>query len=1019
MNRDQWSHPPLWGQRLLRWVNLRQEESERTFLMFAFYTTTSIGLVWLEASTVALFLDQYKAEEGLPWIYIASAGIGSGLGFVYAQLQKLLPLRRVIVMTAVLMALPLLLFSVGLNAQGTAILVNHWQLTLPGITIFLMRLWLEAIYVLNDLNTSITANQLFNIREIKRTFPLISSGILLADVISGFSLAPLITAVGGLKNVVLVSCLMMTLGAIILFYLGEAYRQAFPESRRRRKKEEVQPDFMNRRLQGPLQRYVFLLFTFFILAQVLFLLVDFQFLSQLQERSSEKEIAIFLGYFNGILGIFEVGMQWLVSSRVVERMGVFATAMLLPGAIAILGALSIGIAGFSLALALFYSLVGMKFLDELLHYTLFASIGPVLFQPIPDNHRSGIQSVVRGIAEPLSTGVTGVGLVGLIWLSRNNSLGMAGTTWILPVIVVLSLAWVFTIWLLRQKYTALLVMSAERGQLSGDTVDLRELKRAVAGALEQSGTDAHKASCIELLSQLDPDNVNEVLAPLLPRLSPSLQHKSLEEMLEKPSPDYIEHVRGLINQHLPPEVLAVALRYVWLTEEKPDIRQLRPYLRSEVDPVVRGTAASLMLRRGNPTQKAEATNTLRLMLTHREEKERVMGCRALGEAVYLQALRLYIPNLLQDESLRVRCALLEAIAATHLEEFYPSLLKGLHYKSTRTAAMKALVRLDNEAIPMLAKLADDHYRPDLVRAHALKVVGEIGSLEAVETLISRLMTAWGVQRRNILRILLEMPNDVGIESVLDRLGRSGVERMIDQEITFIGQLCAALLDLTPQRAGGMEADLLRRSLRDIQGDAEERLFLLMRFLYPIGTIKAAAFNLQSHSRSNMARGLEILDNTLDIPSKRALLSLLDRNSDLEKLQSLSEVMNYGPMSPSDRLRYLVDLRHFLSDWALACCFHVARIAKWSLTAEQTLACLKHPKGFVREAVLSYLKVASPRALPQILPMLENDTDPLVQAQIQDIMKQNPQDSMRTAPREPKRGNNNVIEFPQRWGPELI
>jgi ATP/ADP translocase/HEAT repeat protein len=1015
MERDQWSGQPRFGHQLLRWVNLRPEESERTFLMFAFYTTTSIGLVWLEACTVALFLDRYNAEDGLPWIYIASAGIGSGLGFLYSQLQKLLPLRRVIVMTAMLMAAPLLLFWLGLTSAATPFTVETWTVTLPGITVFLMRLWLEAIYVLNDLNTSITANQLFNIREIKRTFPLISSGILLADVVSGFSLAWLISRVGGLSNVVLVAGVMMVLGGVILFYLSKAYRQSFPESKRRRR-DEPQTEFVNRRLQGPLQRYVVLLFIFFILAQILFLLVDFQFLSQLQQQSSEKDIAIFLGYFNGILGIFEVGMQWLVSSRVVERIGVFASAMLLPGAIGGLGLVSIGVGSFAPGIALFVSLVGLKFLDELLHYTLFASVGPVLFQPIPDSRRSGIQSVVRGIADPLSTGVTGLALLGLVSLSRSAQWEHSGLV-VLAVIVALAMGWVLTIWLLREKYTGLLVMSAERGQLSGDTVDVRELKRAVIGALEQSSTDAHKASCIELLSQLDPDNVNEVLAPLLPKLSATLQFKSLEEMLQNPSPEYLGHVRSLINQFLPPEVLAVALRYIWLTEETPDMRQLRPYLRAEVDPVVRGTAASLMLRRGNPTQKAEATNTLRLMLTHREERERVMGCRALGEAVYLQALRLYIPNLLQDESLRVRCALLEAIAATHLEEFYPSLLKGLHYKSTRGAAMKALVRLENEAIPMLAQLADDTYKPDLVRAHAMKAVGDIGTREAVETLIARLMTSWGVQRRNILRILLEMPNDRGIESVLDRLGRRGVERMIDQEITFIGQLCAALLDLTPERAGGMEADLLRRSLRDIQTDAEERLFLLMRFLYPIGTIKAAAFNLQSSSRSNMARGLEILDNTIDIPSKRALLSLLEQNSDLEKLRSLAEIMAYSPQSPSDRLRYLVDLRHFLSDWALACCFHVARSAKWSLTAEQTLACLKHPKGFVREATLAYLKVASPRALPQILPMMENDNDPLVKAQIQEIVQGLPQDSVRTVPQTPKRGNNNVIEFPKRTGLE--
>lgn len=995
---------------MLQWVNLRSEESERTLLMFIFYTTTSMGLVWMEASTVALFLQEYKAEEGLPLIYIASAGISSGLGLLYSQLQKFLPLRRVILLTALLMAAPLVLFWWGLNSGAP---IGFLGFTLVGITVFVMRLWLEAVYVLNDLNTAITANQLFNIREIKRTYPLISSGILVADVISGFSLSLLITWVG-LSNVILLACIMMAIGAVILLRLSEKYRQFFPDTLRRRSKDRS-PDYVNRRVQGPLQRYVVLLFTFFILAQILFLLVDFQFLGELQHRKSDEEIAIFLGLFNGILGIFELSMQWLASSRVMERIGVFATAMLMPGILAVVGAVSATIGGFAWTDAFFISLVLLKFLDELLHYTLFASVGPVLFQPIPDLLRSGIQSVVRGIAEPLSTGATGLALLGLGWLGSL----LGGPTWLLPVIVLLALLWMLTIWLLRARYVGLLVLSAERGQLSGD-VDLRELKRAVVEALDQPGTDEYKGSCIELLSQIDPKNVGEVLAPLLTKLPTGLQYQSLEEMLAYPSPSYLPEVGQLVSQSPEPRVVAAALRYVWLTQESPDIRHLKPYLRAEVDPEVRGTAASLMLRRGNSTQKSEATNTLRRMLTHQQERERVMGCRALGEAVYLQALRLYIPNLLQDSSLRVRCALLEAIAATHLEEFYPSLLKGLHYKSTRDAAMRALVRLENEALPFLVQLADDHYQPDVVRFHAWKAIGEIGTIAALDILIDHVITAWGTPRRNLMKILLEMPNDVGIESVLDRLGRSGAERMIDQEIMFIGQLYAARVDLSVDRISSNEADLLRAALHDLQVDAEERLFVAMKFLYPIDSIKAAAFNLQSHSRSNVAQGLEILDNTLDIASKRALLAILDQGTPQEKLQSLSDLVNYQPLSARDRVRYLLELRHQLSDWALACCFHVARQARWSLTSDQILACLRHPKGFVREAVLSYLRIASPRALKQLLPALKTDPNPIVADLVQQIDRDLNSDSLnsdsadrsvdRTAPNRSTYSGNSSVEM---------
>ena len=419
-----------------------------------------------------------------------------------------------------------------------------------------------------------------------------------------------------------------------------------------------------------------------------------------------------------------------------------------------------------------------------------------------------------------------------------------------------------------------------------------------------------------------------------------------------------------------------------------------------VDPVVRGTAAALIMRRGDRQQKAEATNTLRQMLTHKQERERVMGTRALGEADYLQGLRLHIPNLLQDESLRVRCALLDVISSTHSEEYYPSLLRGLGYKSTREAALQAIVKLHNDAIPLLVYLAEDIHKSDLVRLQAWTALGQIGTAEAIDILVSNLMTAWGTTRRNILRILLKMPSEAGIEGVLDRIGRSGLETLIEQELMFIGQIYAGLVDLSGvisygnlserdansvREPGNDTAQLLQRALAGLEADARERCFLLMKFLYPLDTVQAAAFNIASGQPSLVARGLEILDNTVDIARKRSLINLLDQHSEREKLSNLSELMVYKPLAPSDRLRRLLELRHFLSDLALACCFHLAREARWSLTAQQTLVCLQHPTGFVREAVLAYLKIASPRALVELLPRLQNDPDNLVSAQVEEMM----------------------------------
>lgn len=955
----------------LRWLNLRPEETERTFLMFAFYTLSSVGVLWLEVSVAALFLGEYGAES-LPWIYIASAGIGTGLGFLYSWLQKLLPLRQVLVLIAVLMAAPLFLFRLGLHPA-----------LIGGYTIFLMRLWLEAIYVINEINTSITANQLFTIREIKRTYPLISSGILAADVFSGLSLPPLRSLLG-LPNMIVLAGLMLCGGAAILFYLTRAYRQFFPESSRRRSPDK-QSNFAQRRLQGPLQRYVFLVVAFFVILQILLLLLDFQYLSQLEQNVSVESIADFLALFSACLGIVELGTQWFISGRVIERFGVFRVAMFAPAVIFGLSCLSL-----SQLIPLFFGVTLLKFIDELLRYTLVASTSPVLFQPLPETQRNRIQAYVRGIAEPISTGLTGICMLVVIWLFQHQAVLSTEVAqhWqsltFLACAALFALLWLLTVVKLRSNYLEVLVLSADWGQLSLSRLDAQGLKRELEEVLKRPDGDFDKDAYIELLIRTDPKTAGRILAPLLLTLSPELQRQSLGVMLRHPHPAFASSVHSLMQQTVTPEVMAAAMRYLCLTEANPDLSSLRKYCQPNIHAVIRSTAAALMLNRGNPLEKAEATDVLRRMLTHKQEQERIMGCRALGDALYLQSLRIYIKPLLRDPSVQVRCAVMEAIAATQAEDYYRAVLRGLYYKPTREAAHRALVRLENDAIPLLQDLAENPYKPTIARNHAWSAIGEIGTPEAIDALVSRLMTSWGATRKTLLSVLLKLPQEAGIDAVADQLGRSGIETLITQELQFLAHIYAARLDLMPE-ATVKEADLLQHALRDSEGDAIERLFLLMQFLYPSEKIRAAAFNLQSESRDNKARGLEILDNTLDIPKKQTVLNILDAVSDAEKLRYLSEFVAYRPMKPNQRLRYLVELRHFLSDWIIACCFHLARRARWSLTAEQTMACLRSPTGFVREAVLGYLWLASPKTLYKVLPSFKSDPDPLVLDQVCQMM----------------------------------
>ncbi len=976
-----------WRQQLLKVVNLRPEEGERTFLMFSFYTITSVGLLWLEQCTIALFLERFGAE-GLPLIYVASALMGSGLGFIYSWLQNNFPLKQVFIVIALLMSLPLLLFRTGLELGTT-----NGVLVL--ITVFVLRLWMDAEEILNDLNSQVAANQLFNIREIKRTYPIISSGLLVGDVVSGFSLPILIIFIG-LKNVIFAASLMILLGGGVPLYLSNRYKQAFPDTPVR-ELDELQTNYSSRRTGGTLRRYIIPLFSFFVLGELLFLLVEFQYLGELERvYPNTDEIAGFLGIFSGFLGICELATQWFVSSRAVERLGVFVAAMFLPVSLSILGFMTIffdvtNLGGFDIdsAQVLFFGVIVLKFFDELLRYTLIAGIEPFLFQPLPAEIRSDIQTQVQGIAEPLSTGLTGLGILSTVWILERLLSGMSeeaarvtqGGIFVVAI-VLFSMVWAASALLLRQSYVSLLVQSAENGRLGFGSVDLKAFKRAIIDSLDQETPDEDKRSCIQLLERIDLPNAGELLAPRLVKLSPSLQLLSMKAMLSYPKPDYLNYVQRLIETKPSLDVLALALRYIWLAQPELETHTLKPYLNERVDAMVRGTAAGLILRRGTTDDRKEATATLERMLTSNREKDRVIGVQALQEADEASDLsQFYIPVLLQDESARVRCALLEAIATKSLVDYYPSLLKGLYYRSTRDAAKQALVKLGDGAIPLLGSVAEDIHKPDFIRQQSWSALAEIGTEDAIATLVQHLLTSWGTSRRNLLRIILKIPGDQGIEAVLEQIGRSGVEALIEQELFLLTQILSAELDFAPEAITGREADLLRDSLVGMQSDVLDRCFLVMKLLYPFSAIQAAILNLDSDSEVSIALGLEILDNTLDIPQKQALLRVMERRPTRDRLNDLNDLMPYDPLPPNERLRRLLDLRHFLSDWTLACCFHLAREQRWAVSREATLVGLRHPSSFVRESILAYLKAASPRTCLELLPILKNDPDPLVAAQV--------------------------------------
>jgi HEAT repeat protein len=977
---------------LLRSINLRAEESGRTVWLFGFVVLFAIGTTWFEAGSVALFLGEHGAAA-LPWVYMATAVLGSAVGAILTALERWLPPRVLLIGMPLLMTLPLLLLW-WLMSQGQA----GSPVALAAI-VALLRLWSEVVTLLFDQSNGIAANFLFNIRELKRAYPIVSSGVLLADVISGFTLPLLVGRFGTVTPVLGVAAGIMILATGLLTYVGQRYHYRFPTGQ---SKEDLAPGRRDgtrlpwlrwvrrspvKQMRGTLRRYSQVLICFFVLAQLLLILVEFQFFNQLDQRLDSIAIARFLGIFSGVLGVVELLTQWFLASRILERWGVFVTAALLPVLSLVIG---LGVLQGSW---LFVGLVALKFFDELLRYTLGSTNGTVLFQPIPESVRARVQGW-RSIAEPLAVGCTGGLILASLslgqWLDRllagagiQSLGGLIGTVTsldrlLLVETLIASGLWLLGIWALQRDYVALLVLSAGRGELTVKDAQTPAFRQAILQRLRltlASGDpkqSSQRLASLELLYRIYPEDAASVIAPLLLQLPPDAQQRGLEILLEQPSASlalFLPQVEPLLSDQQSPKLRALALRYSYLALPDRSFEPLINYL-GDPSPYLRGSSAALLLQLGDRDDKTKATHVLRQMLTHPQEGERILGCRALADVQYLQILRLLVPDLLRDPSMAVRRAMLRGIAVTRLEEHYPDLIEALAQEGTRVAAQQALALVGNDLLPPLLDVARNPKTKLVLRSHAWQAIGGIGTTESFDLLVESLGKSWGPLRHKLLLVLIKLPQEAGINATLDRLGQSGIDDLIQEEISVIGQLNAALVDI-PVQSGGASM-LWRQALLSQQNDAIERLFLFLRLLYPPATIRTAAQAICSGRASQVARGIEILDNIVTLTSKPLLLAILDSATDREKLYRIASLIYYQPLEPLDRLRRLLGLalHDHLEDWALACCFGLAREQQWLLYPEHVLEGLHHSNELVQIAATEYILNSPPAIRDQLRPTLE-------------------------------------------------
>lgn len=652
------------------------------------------SVTMLKSASNAVFLARADPRD-LPLLYVA---VAVAVALVTSALSRLL--SRQSVRRA---------FSFGVIASALllGVAVVAAELHLPGAP--------ATLYVLGEVTTTASSilfwarvTEAFSVRDQKRLVGIVSAGGMAGAVLGGVAIRALAAPVGVLPPVAV--GVVLTVAALPLF------RQV----RARARRVHADPGDLAAGLRYVSHaRYPIGVALLVVLFAATGATADFVFRLAAATSGSEAEMAGLFGVLNAVVGAAVVLFQAAFTARLLERVGIFAFAALVPILLVITAIVA------AITEQRFEALVVMKGIEMAGAFSLYQSAVTLLYNPMPTAVRAQVRAVIDGAVKKGGAALAGLLLAGLAAFAP----GVVGPLLVggLALLAVLELPWLRAQYL-RALHDKLGRRKRRAGPRSIDYTD-RETQRALLAALDGGEADRMVAA----LHALEPGFPlgTERLARLLSHEDDGVRQLALARVDEGD-----RHLAPTLAQMVRREAArrprAEAVRALARVSKERLLRALEDLLHDD-DPGV--VAAAIEVGLAHDTARArERLDALVARLRTRDAAWRREIARLLGrldDARYDATLA----RLLDDPEESVQRVAIEAAGRERHEAHLHKLIALVEHRALRAAARGALVAYGDAAVSALSVVLDDQRVPLALRIHVPRVLAAIGSEAAARALL--------------------------------------------------------------------------------------------------------------------------------------------------------------------------------------------------------------------------------------------------------------------------------------------
>jgi AAA family ATP:ADP antiporter len=829
-----------------RALGLTGHELRRAFPLFAYLFLTMASSVASKAARDALFLDRYRATD-LPYVDIAIAGLVGAVAALYIRIGQRTNLRNLLVGN-------LLFFAANALIFWSWAVISSYESNVLFIVIYV---WVGVFSVLAPSQVWTLANYVMTTREAKRSFGFIGSGAILGWIVGGLATRTAVANFGTESMLGFVAVSLLGCAALVVFIWRS--RPDYVSGDMPATGSEGQGGLLGSLSLVRESPYLRSIAWLVLISAVATTVAGWQFKAIAKAAiPGTDDLAMFFGTFNMIAGLMSLLLQLLLTGRVLRTAGVGAALFIVPTAM-LMGQFGVIALGTLVAAAM------LKASDQVLRYSIDKATVELLYLPVTAAHTFRVKSFVDTVV--YRVGDAGGGLLVLLFAAV---LGFSAfqMAWIGIALVGL---WIAAAYVARRQYVENLRESIHQHRVDYERASVpvmdRDASRLISSRLK--GSTREIAYALSLFEMAHDRKVHPAVRGLLNHDQPEIRRQAISLLARAGDASVKPEVEKLLRDPSL-DVRTEALLYLTAFDQVDPLERIEQ-LGDFEDFSIRSSLVAFLARPGQ-TQNVEAA---KLLLSKMVEEPGVDGRRTRLEAARLievlpDLFDKELRTLLEDDDVEVARAAIAAVGRLKKRTLIDRLIEHLREPDLAEAATAALAQFGDRIVGTLRDYLTDLEMPTDVRREVPKVLQAIATPAAQVVLIESVLDKDVVLRYHTI-------------AALNKLGQAHPERAVDRKLIesvlgaeIMGHYRSYQVLATLGTSLDDTANPIAHGLSESMEKEAERVFRLLKILYPQFDMHSAYVGLQSADPVVHDNAVEFLDTVLPPDVRALIVPLFDR-----------------------------------------------------------------------------------------------------------------------------------------------